>query len=327
MSFSGDSIVIKDDLTFERIENLRLGDVLIGPNGKEAIITKIQTTYNETNILLKGQNFFPFYVGLDTEILTSKQFELFNSSTNEYEMYIKPEEFMNIKNISPINFLCLPLLTFEKKVDFQNPFLYGLVLMNGDLIEKDNEKNIVGKNINKYIPKIAKTDDSLNVSKYGNSTYINNVNYYWCQDLKCKIHQRKINNNLFISSSKDKETFLNNIIKNNTKMYINEKEFRCYNESKILDIQLFYLLSDVYKKLPSLELVEKDRVEYKKIAQSHKKKKYAITMLQDDEVLFKNNIYFQEIEMINSIKKNIKMYSIETLNNEPFYLNNIVVRK
>ena len=326
MSFSGDNIVIKDDYSFERIENLKLGDIIVGPEG-ETIITKITTEYNSNNYLLKSNNFFPFYLGPNTKILTSKEFELYDKNKNEYISYLKPKEFVDIKNIFPTNLLCLEPLKLQNQNNFQNAWLYGLVLSKAEIkINDKNEINLICKNIANYLNKIKDSDILLNINRHEKIIYLNNIYYEWAKDLKVKESKKKINNKLFISNDKEIKEFLNIFIKHNSKAYLNEKEFRCYIESKILGIQLFYLLAHIYNELPIIEQVSKDRVEYKKIVQSDKKKKYSVTMLNDLKTLKINETFYQEIEKINSINKEIRMYNIETLDNKPFYLNNIIVK-
>lgn len=328
MSFSGNSIVIKDDYSFERIENLKLGDSLIGPNGKEAIIIKIEASYKENNYLLKNSNFFPFYLGDDTEILTAKQFELLNNKTNKFETFIKNSEFINISQIFPTNYLCLPILDIPNLNEFKEVLLYGNIFLDSEIIKKDDKTlNLKIKNTNNLYSRIKDLEINCKMMKNGNLIYLNSINYPWVQNLDCKIHQKKIDKILFTSKKENIQSFLNTFIKYNTKLYMSEKEFRLYVESKILDIQLFYLLNYIYRELPFVELIEKDKVEYKKIAAANRKKKYSITMLEDNNTIIKDNTFFQEIEKLNSINKNIKMYNIETLDNEPFYLNNIIVRK
>lgn len=328
MSFSGDCIIIREDFSFDRVENLRLGDCILGPDGKDTIITKINPIYKNDNYLLKSRNFYPFYIGSDTEILIRKQFELFNTQSNKYETYLKDKEFVNIGNIFPTNFICLPKIVLPENNSFNNPSLYGLILTKAELIKNKDKSNLVLKNFDKNIKKLQKLDNTLDISQSMKNIYINNFNYSWKENLNCKNYRRKIVNDLFLSKKEDIEIFLKVFFKNNTKMYVNEKEFRCYIDSKILDIQLFYLLSSIYDELPIVESIEKDKVEYKKINQSFKKKRYSITLIQDDKIeLNEDNEFLQEIDKINSIKKDIRMYYIETLNNEPFYLNNLIVRR
>ena len=59
MGFTGDSICIKDNLSFERIENLKEGDYLYNPNNKKSSkIIKIEDYYSNQGYILKTQNFY-----------------------------------------------------------------------------------------------------------------------------------------------------------------------------------------------------------------------------------------------------------------------------
>ena len=73
MGFSGDCICIKNDFSFERIENLKVGDILYNPyNNKGSKIKEIKEEYSENGYKIKTTNFFEINISEDT---------LFNASS------------------------------------------------------------------------------------------------------------------------------------------------------------------------------------------------------------------------------------------------------
>lgn len=324
MGFTGDSIVIKDDYTFERIENLKMGDAILGPEGP-CIITKLSEEYKDKVYNLKTKNFFDYYIDKDTKILISKWFQLFNKDTSKYETYLKPTEYLEVKELAPTALVCLNTLPLLEENTFVNPILYGLLINKASLNKKDEKINVIARNISKYMDLIKRSDENLYVQKKDKIIYINNINYPWINDLDCKEHQRKIDNLLFLARRELIKNFIVTFTKSNTDIYLNEDEFRLYTESKILAIQLFYLYTYIYNKLPILEKVDKKTVEYKKILQSSKKKHFAISMIPEEKILKKVDLFYQEIEKINEIEKRMKIYNIEVLNEKPFYVNNLIV--
>ncbi len=327
MGFTGDSIVIKDDYSFERMENLNMGDVILGPEGP-AIIVKISEEYKDSAYSIKTKNFLEYFIDEDTEILASKWFNLFNKETSKFETYLKPSEYLKIKDISPTTLLCLNNLPLLENNSFTNPILYGLLLNKAYLNKKsETEINIIAKNIQKYSKLIKNSDDSLYIQSEKNLTFINNPRYDWVKDLDCKDYQRKINERMFLANKDIIKNFLITFTKSNTDIFLKEDEFRLYVESKILAIQLFYLYSCIYNQTPIIEKVDKKTVEYKKIVQANRKKHFAVTMMPEEKTLKKVDLFYQEIDKINLVNKRLKIYNIEVLYDKPYYVNNIIVGK
>ncbi len=325
MGFTGDAIIIKEDYSFDRIENINIGDTILGPEGP-CIVTSITEEYKDKVFTLKTKNFLEFYIDKDTKILISKWFNLFNKDTNKFETYLKPIEYLKVEEISPTSLICINNLPLLEDNTFINPVLYGLLLNKASLIKNKDQFNVIAKNIMKYKDLIQKTDNSLLLQKENKNIYINNIKYPWIEDLDCGEHQRKINKELFRANKDQIKNFLITFAKSNTDIFIKEDEFRLYTESKILAIQLFYLFSYIYDALPIIEKVDKKTVEYKKIVQSKKKKHFALAMIPEIKTLKKTDLFYQEIDKILEIDKRLKIYNIEVLEEKPFYVNNLIIQ-
>lgn len=332
MGVTGDSIVIKNNLEFERVENLKKGDILLNPYNKECIIEDIISYYSEDGFILKTENFFEINLDKKTEILVSKIENHYDEKNKKIKKFLYPDIFKEINDLSPLDYIGLNICKknniLEEYIDKTIIYnLYPKIIIKSKL---NNNNIIVLNNIKTKFKELSnfKEFECYIDKKSLKTIYIKDKKNILINDLKKSNYQRKINKDIFYLTKQEKIMFIENFLKENTEMYINNKQFRINIPSKIIALQLLYLIIDILEECPYVELIKKNNWSYKNVKASNKRNYFSVTLHPDlNKILKINNFFWQKQDIYKKNNRNIKYYKIITKNNESFYLYNYIIKE
>lgn len=329
MPITGDCIVIKEDYKFERAENIKKGDFLLNPFGKKCIVDEIETFYDNNGFEIKTENFFKFNVDKNTKVYTAPIKNVYKEDLNKISRILYKDDFKQINEIDEFDYCGLKFNTIDNINEELNKelFLYSKILLKA----KYNNDEIIFKKSKIKFNELKKTSNiKLEINK--NKDIFFNVKNQKCPfDINIftkQLNQRFIENDIFLLNNNDKLYFLENFLKENTEMFIGLKHFRCIIPSKIMVTQLFYLFEAINNSIGYVELYKKNNFRFNEIKSSNKKNVFSLTYHPDLlNIINKNNTYWQKIEFIKNNNRNLKYYKIKTVNNESFYVYNIIIKE
>lgn len=320
MGFSGDCICIKKDLSFERIDSLKVGDILFNPydeNGSKIIA--IEEAYESDGFRILTNNFFEMNISKDTMIETS------SIIINEEKYLLSNPEFKKPFEMNKVSFFPICGLKNRKNVDFENLYIYSKAILKGinnDGVLFINNMNDKLKNIERLIAnekKVTRIKKNVRIDFYKVP--------FWMDDLNKKSSQRFLNKEIFNLSDENFYRFINSFLQENTDQFLNLNNFRVYTQSKVLAMQLFFLIISYLDSFPNIELVKKDIWSYEKIKQSNKRNMFAITCKDDlTKPLENNEFFFQNLEKVENNNRNIKYIKIITEDEKPFIVYNFICK-
>lgn len=326
MGFTGDSICIKADLSFERIENLKEGDLLYNPEtGLNSKIKKIETFYSEEGYIFKTENFFEINMSKDTYIKTS------SLNINKKPFCLNSPNYINPYNLNKLCFLVMPKIESKNNSSFEELFLYSKILLKGSYDEATNKLilNNFKENYKEYQKNISHKNINIVNNKQLKKLYINEIkDISWLSNITKNTKQRTINTNVFNISNENINYFVNELLKENCEFYLDDNNFRLYVQSKIISVQLFYLLLGNTNKYPKIEQIKKDNWNIKNVKNSNKKNKYSVSCHDKIKpILSKGNYFFQQVTFFDKNNRNLKYIKIITENNDPFVVYNTIVKE
>lgn len=326
MGFTGDSICIKADLTFDRIENLKVGDLLYNPNSSTPTkIKNIETFYSDEGYSFRTENFFEINISKDTFINTA------SLNMDRGKFYLSQSNFITPENLNKLCFLIMPKITTKETTSLEELFLYSKLLLKGSYNEDENK--IIFNRFNEKYKYYQENSNNKNINIINNKEikkmYINEANKIpWVNTLNKNTAQRNLSNQIFNLQKDELLKFLEEFLKENTEFYLDNNNFRLYTQSKIIAMQLFYLFLGNTDKVPKIEQIKKDIWNLKNIKGSNKKNKYSIACHNDIKpILLKENNYYQQVTFFDKNKRNLKYIKIITENNEPFIVYNTIVKE
>lgn len=324
MGFSGDCLCIKNDYTFDRIENLKVGDILFNPNKKVGSkIIDIKEKYSTEGYVIKTNNFFEFNIDENTLLKTS------NLNIEEAGIFFNEPIFKKPNDLNLVTFLLMHKLNIKENEDFENLYLYSKLIKKG----KKNKNYIIFANFYEKAKKYTNNIQHLNSFEIGKNENIKNIYLTlkkepsWINVLNKKPNQRFLEKDLFFISSTNFEYFLKEYLKENAYQYLDLNNFRIYSQSKTIITQMLYLFTNHLELVPNVEQIKKELWTYENVKQSSKKNIFTISIHNEfKKPILKNNNYYQEIKKIEKNNRNIKYYEIITENNEEFIVYNVITK-